>query len=758
MAKNTSGSQGANRQASLLKESQALAKALGLEYENIVDLQEMILNNQIKSTDELLKQVKAAREAQTRIENELNLEKEKTKQKEKQRAAEKDIKDLADELAKPLRKIANMTDEILENDLARIQKAKELGAISEKEANLQENLLKTYTKLSKNPIVKSGFSEAANTLDSMQSSIDDFMKKLPGGEMISKAFGLDKFGERLQTQLLESGGVGAAGLVAGLTAAFAVLKMITDEANQLATETGLTFGQARKLADESRSVAASYGIQLATAKDIIDVQKEAISQFGTMAMLTNEQAANVAELGKSFGYGAAQAGKINSAFMLLGATSDEAYQAQQSLAVESLKAGVNVGAVTKDIADNAKSTAKYFSGNVQALKKAAVEAAKMGVSLGTMSKVADRLLDIEASLNAQFEFQAMTGRQINLDKARELSLNNDIAGATKEILDAVGSATEFDNLHFKAKEKLAAATGMEVDELQKSLIIRERLGELTDEERAAMTGLNLSAKALAEMGDNELRAKLAEQQSLNETTKKLDDFKNIMMNAIVPLAETLGFIFQMLTPVIEGILIPFRAMSYVMTLLGQGIDYLIEKFSWLSPVITFIKDTFLGIGAVITTVMLPGLIRAGYESIKLGVNALKAAIPSIFKAFSMMGPLGLLGAGAAVAGMMALYRSVGDYGEGNGPAVYSPRENTIFQGTPNDQVVMAPGAYDAATSGGGGSVIVNMTETNNLLRELLTAMKTPVPVQIGTRVITELGNELNADKSYRQGYNSLGGR
>ena len=130
MAKNTSGSQGANRQASLLKESQALAKALGLEYENIVDLQEMILNNQIKSTDELLKQVKAAREAQTRVENELNLEKEKTKQKEKQRAAEKDIKDLADELAKPLRKIANMTDEILENDLARIQKAKELGAIS----------------------------------------------------------------------------------------------------------------------------------------------------------------------------------------------------------------------------------------------------------------------------------------------------------------------------------------------------------------------------------------------------------------------------------------------------------------------------------------------------------------------------------------------------------------------------------------------------------------------------------------------------
>ena len=732
-------------QLDLLKELRKLNTEIGLSDEKIRDIRKDILANTIR-TKEVLSEI---------VDEEYGLQE-----------IEKERNDILNEFAgihksilKPLSKIASLTDETYELERKKLEQIKE---VDETQADIADGLIKqldTLNKISKNPLLKAGFAKAADSIDSMQSGIDDFFSKIPGGDALSKAFGLDKFSEKLQTQLLKSGGVGAAGLIAGLTAAFAVLKMITDEANQLATETGLTFGQARKLADESRSVAASYGIQLATAKDIIDVQKEAISQFGTMAMLTNEQAANVAELGKSFGYGAAQAGKINSAFMLLGATSDEAYQAQQSLAVESLKAGVNVGAVTKDIADNAKSTAKYFGGNVQALKKAAVEAAKMGVSLGTMSKVADRLLDIEASLNAQFEFQAMTGRQINLDKARELSSVNDIAGATKEILDAVGSATEFDNLHFKAKEKLAAATGMEVDELQKSLIIRERLGELTDEERAAMTGLNLSAKALAEMGDNELRAKLAEQQALNETTKKLDDFKNIMMNALVPLAETLGFIFQTLAPVIEGILIPFRAMSYVMTLLGQGIDYLVEKFSWLSPVITFIKDTFLGIGAVITTVMLPGLIKAAYESIKLGVNALKAAIPSIFKAFSMMGPLGLLGAGAAVAGMMALYRSVGDYGEGNGPAVYSPRENTIFQGTPNDQVVMAPGAYDAATSGGGGgSVIVNMTETNNLLRELLAAMKTPVPVQIGTRVITELGNELNADKSYRQGYNSLGGR
>ena len=42
---------------------------------------------------------------------------------------------------------------------------------------------------------------------------------------------------------------------------------------------------------------------------------------------------------------------------------------QQDLAAEAMKAGVNVGAVTADVAANAKSTAKYFGGNVKALKK-----------------------------------------------------------------------------------------------------------------------------------------------------------------------------------------------------------------------------------------------------------------------------------------------------------------------------------------------------------------------------------------------------
>ena len=58
----------------------------------------------------------------------------------------------------------------------------------------------------------------------------------------------------------------------------------------------------------------------------------------------------------------------------------------------------------------------------------------MGISIADMAKTAETLLDFESSIGAQFEFQALTGKEINLDLARNLAYQGDIAGATKEVL------------------------------------------------------------------------------------------------------------------------------------------------------------------------------------------------------------------------------------------------------------------------------------------------------------------------------------
>ena len=52
--------------------------------------------------------------------------------------------------------------------------------------------------------------------------------------------------------------------------------------------------------------------------------------------------------------------------------------------------------------------------------------------------LAEGLLDFESSITKELELSALLGKNINLNKARELAFNNDIEGATKEVLRQIG--------------------------------------------------------------------------------------------------------------------------------------------------------------------------------------------------------------------------------------------------------------------------------------------------------------------------------
>jgi hypothetical protein len=86
-----------------------------------------------------------------------------------------------------------------------------------------------------------------------------------------------------------------------------------------------------------------------------------------------------------------------------------------------------------------------------------------------MAKVSEGLLDIESSLANQFEFMALTGKEVNFDLARQLALQGDIAGATQSIIDEMGSLPT-DTLGLEAAAK---ASGLTVAQLQDAAAITE---------------------------------------------------------------------------------------------------------------------------------------------------------------------------------------------------------------------------------------------------------------------------------------------
>jgi hypothetical protein len=471
--------------------------------------------------------------------------------------------------------------------------------------------------------------------ENMKSAIES----LPGGGMLSNVLGLSQFTDQMtknvtiamQTALVKgpSAGLevfrnltkqipimlGPLALMAIAVAGIAALFIgISKTAKETATSFGVSFAQAKKLNDAARQAQSTFGTQLATMEDITAVQKEQITLLGSAALVNTKVAAGVADMGKAFGYGAEQAGKTHSALMLIGASQEQASQIQLNTNKKALEAGVSVAAVQKDIADNAAGALKYLGGSAEAMADAAVKAAKLGVSLGTMVKVSNALLDIEGSLTSQFEFQALTGKDINLDLARQKALQGDIAGATEEALKAVKSSAEFDKMGVFAKDALAKATGVSVEELQKSLLIQEKLGNLTDDQKAAAANLGLSAAEMKNMSAEELKNKLAQQQSMDKAGAALESMKSQLTTALLPLAEAFGAVFTLLGPVLKAIGMTIKTLLSPIQLISNLLSGSTGEMSTFQKIAGGVLTTFLAIKGVTMALNAAAGIRNSLEA------------------------------------------------------------------------------------------------------------------------------------------------
>jgi len=407
---------------------------------------------------------------------------------------------------------------------------------------------------------------------------------------------------------------------------------------------GVSLAAAKQQVISAKEQVAQGKTILANTKDVIAAQNAVNDALGTTIAMNAENAAQVADVGKAMGYGAKVAGESAAAMMKMGASQQEVADLQMETNLMSVKAGVDMGKVQADIAKNAGTVAKYFAGNPKALAKAAVEAQKIGVSLATMSKISDGLLDFEKSISAQFELQAMTGKQMNFDKARQLALEGDILGATKAVMGQIGDIHDFNKMDVLERRKLAEATGMDVEELQKALTIQSMRGDMTEEELARAQGLNLSAAELNDLTAEDLKKKLASQDATAKMAKVMSQLKEQAMLALQPLMDILSTVMNILAPIMKlGALINSVIMIPLKVVFAVFKGIISSIMSALQPVL----DIFDEIGSLLGGGGGAGIMGAfekigefigHYISIQLRVvgTILRAVLLPVIKAMAMM--------------------------------------------------------------------------------------------------------------------------
>lgn len=811
-------------QAKMAKEAQVSGEEYQLTLEQIADIQEKILKGQIKTNSELTKQLSAAKQITKQLQGQKILEdkiaNDKLKKQDQIKKAREAIKSIDTDILnisgemrdKVLTKLGKQNQGLLKDKVKELNAARKRIAIALQNKQITQNEAFAYRKILANqhgmvdslqaindkaPILAEAMQQAGDLAGKVQGKIDGFFTNIPGGGVLKKALGLDGIEKQLNVGI--SKGLGAMGkglragasplqalnmgfkafnatvmlnpvvLVIAAVVALAILvkklvnaygefeKLARDSAEQM----GITVTQGKEMVKNAQNASTAFGVQLVNAKEVLDVQKQITEATGNSSMISADVAANVADTGKAFGYGVQAAGQLQGVFQNMGMASEDAAKMQMTLAKETLVQGVNTGKVIADINANAAKTNKFFRGDIKALTAAAVQANKMGISIADMAKTAESLLDFESSINAQMEFQALTGKEMNLDLARQLAFQGDIAGATKEVMNNIGSLAEFNEMLPHQQEAFAKAAGMSVDQISKGLAIQEAMPNATEEQRKAMESMGLTAADIANMSEEDLKKRLADEQAALKQEMAMENMKAQMMQALLPIGEAFSKIFAALTPILKVIAGLFKIIGFAIELILTPLEFVYSLFreseAAIGGIFGGIMDIFSGdiaggfakIGqGIVRMILMPfqaiiDMARGIINFLIDGINLIPGVDIPLIPAFNLADSIMGLEEGGTVTTGGAFV--VGEAG----PEVVNLNAGDAV--TPNDQLTGATGAAGADGASSNNSRMPSAAEIGAAVAKALTGIKfnTP-PIQIGNEVIGAISAESDIQRSYKK--------
>lgn len=205
---------------------------------------------------------------------------------------------------------------------------------------------------------------------------------------------------------------------------------------------------------------------------VIDLAKD----LGDAHHLTTSMAVDAALMAANYGLSGHEVAFMSTAFGELQGLSYETGKNTGEYAKQLALANyVAPAQVMKDIAGNTEFFALYSKNGGKNIADAAVAAARLGVGLETASKMADHLLDYQNSVQDEMEASVLLGRDINLNKARELAYSGDVAGAMKAGLEAAGGIQAYSKMDYYQRQAIAKALGVSAAEMQQMVGHQETL-------------------------------------------------------------------------------------------------------------------------------------------------------------------------------------------------------------------------------------------------------------------------------------------
>ena len=488
------------------------------------------------------------------------------------------------------------------------------------------------------------------------------------------------------------------------------------EATKLQKNLGLSSTEAYGLNVQISAAATATGNMAIQGSDAAKAFGTLNDQIGVASTSLIGMAGEAAKMQKLLGLSDEAIGRAGKASLILGKSMENIKLdiIDQTTAVRSQTGiALDYNKILEKTLNVSGQIAAQLGNNPKLIAAAVAQANALGMELEQVAKVGESLLNFEQSIEAELQAELLTGKELNLEKARLLALTGDYEALSREIAEQAGTFTEYSAMNVIQQQKLAEAFGMSADEMSNMLIDQEALGKTAEQLRAE--------------GKEDIAQRLEARDAQQQFTDAVEKMKSIFVDLV---GGPVGALLNMLTLALEPINIMITGVSKLFGLLTgstKELGAMEAIFGGIATVVGVVAGAMklnamytsaMGVSTGIIAVMKErGLMATIKEGPKLAFNAAKSLMQAVAKMMGMGAQtLGLsialgLAAGAATYAMVKADDAIipgsgGGYGKrallDEGSVTLFNDKDTILAGTnlnkADDMVSSPAGTVQTAPS------------------------------------------------------------
>ena len=500
-------------------------------------------------------------------------------------------------------------------------------------------------------------------------------------------------------------------------------KALDSGSGEMAKNFGISAKEGQALMDRSRQAAQASGDMLVSMNDVKNAQIELNKVMGTGVEFSGEFAAEFASVKERTGLSDKAMAKFASKAQIAGTSIKDQLVKVQAVTLE-LNAQNGIALNVKDIQEGigkiSNANALSAKNNTKEMANQVFQAKMLGLEQGKVNDIADGLLDFQSSIEAEMKAELLTGKQLNLEKARTAALNNDMATVAAELAKQGVTAAEFGNMNRIQQEAIAASMGMSRDEMGDMLMNQEKLASIQSrygDDVKSMSDVQAKYQKALEDGTltEEMKAQLAEdgvlaqmesataQDKLNAAMEKMQD---LFVGLITPLMPLIDAIMALLDPV-------FKILTPIFNLIGELVKLIV---SFLTPAIDAISNMFDGFATLFEGIVNLdfGMMLEGLKTVGVGIiDFLIAPFDGLVNLLNKIPGVSIPKPSTVIKGLVGL---------AEGGIVTKPTTALIGEGG-EPEAVIPLSQLDQVAGGGGKTTTSLLKQLNNNVVRLIAAVE-----------------------------------